>query len=309
MATTQPAATRNPSAEDLPALHFIEASDAVRIAARRFQPALQPKAALVIAPAMGVSQGFYAAFARWLTTQGYAAYTFDYRGTGASRPEGSLRGYRANISDWAQLDCAAVIEHVSAEQPGLPIFWVGHSVGAQILGLIPNHRRLTAMLSVAAGSGYHRLNAPPLRYYAPVLWHALAPLALRLAGYFPGRRLGLVGDLPYGVMVQWRKWCLSPAYLGGESPEVRARLAHVKLPISAWSMRDDEMMTFAGTRALFALYTGAPVELVRMDPAAHGLRSIGHFGFFRAQSRDALWPLVTAWVERHAQALAAERCA
>ena len=298
-----------PETEKLPALCFVETADTVRIGARRFQRTAQPTAALVIAPAMGVSQGFYAAFARWLADEGYAAYTFDYRGTGVSRPEGSLRGYRADITDWAQLDCAAMIEHVSAEQPGLPIYWVGHSVGAQILGMIPNHPRLTAMLSVAAGSGYHRHNNKPLRYYAPLLWHTIAPVALRLAGYFPGKRLGLVGDLPYGVMEQWRKWCLAPAYLGAESQEVRAQLASVKLPITAWSMRDDEMMTFAGTEALFGLYEGAPIELVRLDPKEHGLRNIGHFGFFRPQSREALWPMVRTWTERNAPLRSADRCA
>ena len=293
----------------LPPLRLIAAADGVRIGARRYQHVSQPRAALVIASAMGVSQGFYAAFARWLASEGYAAYTFDYRGMGVSRPQGSLRGYRASISDWAQLDCAAMIDYASAAHPGLPIYWVGHSVGAQVLGMIPNHPRLTAMLSIAAGSGYHRLNNKPLRYYAPLLWHTLAPLALRIAGYFPGKRLGVVGDLPHGVMAQWRKWCLSPNYLGAESEEVRAQLARVTLPITAWSMSDDEMMTYAGTQALFSLYSAAPVELIRLDPAAHGVRSIGHFGFFRPHAREALWPMVRAWVERSLPVPAAERCA
>lgn len=299
MQTDTPARSENPlDPSELPALDFIAAPDARPIAIRRFVSQLPPRAAVIIAPAMGVSQGFYAAFARWLAAQGLAAYTFDYRGTGASAPEGTLRGFRATITDWAELDCAAVIDHVAAEHPGLPRYWVGHSVGAQILGMIPNHTRLTAMLSVAAGSGYHRLNAAPLRYYAPVLWHALAPVALRVAGYFPGRRLRVVGDLPHGVMTQWRKWCLSPLYLGGESPKLREQLARVSLPITAWSMRDDEMMTFAGTQALFALYTGARVDMLRVDPRTHGLRGIGHFGFFKPQSRAALWPLVAAWIDR-----------
>jgi len=295
--------------ESLPEIQFIEAADSVHIGLRRYHRASQPRAALIIAPAMGVNQSFYASFARWLADEGYVAYTFDYRGTGASRPAGSLRGFRADVLDWAKLDCAALIEHASAEQPGLPIYWIGHSVGAQIVGLIPNHTRLSGMLSVAAGSGYHRHNAAPLRYYAPLLWHTIAPLALRIAGYFPGKRLRLVGDLPYGVMEQWRKWCLAPDYLGSESDEVREQLARVQLPITAWSMRDDEMMTWSGTRALFGLYKSAPLELTRLDPAQHGVPSIGHFGFFRSAAREALWPLATAWLERNAQPVAAERCA
>lgn len=292
-----------------PVMYFIPANDSVAIAARSWQPTTPPKAAVIIASAMGVPMDFYRAFAEWLAAQGYAAYSFDYRGTGASRPAGSLRGFQANIDDWAQLDCAAVIDHVSAAHPGLPICWIGHSVGAQILGMIPNHGRLTAMLSVAAGSGYHRYNATPLRYYVPALWHAIAPLSLRVAGYFPGKKLGVIGDLPHGVMTQWRKWCLSPDYLGSEGLQLREQLSAVQVPITAWSMRDDEMMTLAGTQALFALYSGTQLEIVRMDPACYGLHRIGHFGLFRSQSRDALWPLVNAWLIKQLQPTAADRCA
>lgn len=282
-------------------LEYIATSDGVRIACRRFQPQGAPRAGVIIAAAMGVSQRFYAPFAHWLAAHGCTVYTFDYRGTGASRPEGSLRGYRASIDDWARLDCAAVLERANAELPHAPLFWIGHSVGAQILGLVPNHTRLTAMLSVAAGSGYHRYNARPLRYYAPVLWHTIAPLALRVAGYFPGKTLRMVGDLPHGVMTQWRRWCLSPDYLGSEGRQVREELARVQLPITAWSMRDDEMMTWKGTRALFQLYEQAQLELQRLDPAEHCLSAIGHFGFFRANMRETLWPLVPAWMARMAQ--------
>lgn len=290
-------------------IQFIEAADGIRIALHPYHSTQEPRAALIIAPAMGVRQSFYAGFARWLAQQGYVTYSFDYRGMGASRPAGSLRGYRASILDWARLDCAAVIEHVAGQHAELPIAWIGHSVGAQILGLIPNHARLSGMLSVAAGSGHVQHNAAPLRYYAPILWHMLVPAALRVAGYFPGKRLGVVGDLPYGVVDQWRKWCLSTDYLGSEGSHVRAELARVKLPITAWSMRDDEMMTWRGTRALFSLYQGAELELVRVDPAEHGLARIGHFGFFRSASREALWPLVPAWVERVTQSATTDRCA
>lgn len=38
-----------------------------------------PRARVVIAPAMGVPRGFYRRFAKWLTSQGIDAATFDYR--------------------------------------------------------------------------------------------------------------------------------------------------------------------------------------------------------------------------------------
>jgi predicted alpha/beta hydrolase len=251
----------------------------------------------IVASAMGVTQSFYAPFARWLAAQGVATYTFDYRGVGESAPpEGTLRGFRATIDDWATLDCAAVIDDASSRFPGKPIFWIGHSVGAQILGLIPNRDRVRAMLSVAAGSGYYRYNARPLRYYVLSLWAVVMPLALKLSGYFPGKRLRVVGDLPYGVAEQWRRWCLAADYLGVEGADVRDQLARVTVPITALSFQDDEMMTLRGTRALFDLYAGSKVDIQRVRPADVGVRSIGHLGFFRAKMEQTLWPMVPAWM-------------
>lgn len=273
--------------------------DGYAIAVKRYEPGEQAAGVAIIAPAMGVSQRFYQPFAEWLSAQGYATYTFDYRGMGESGPaNGDLRGFRATIRDWATLDCAAVIDDAAARFPGVPIFWIGHSVGAQILGLIPNRDRVRAMLSVAAGSGYYRYNARPLRYYVLSLWTVIMPLALRLAGYFPGKKLRMVGDLPYGVAAQWRRWCLAADYLGAEGDDVRAQLARVDVPITALSMQDDEMMTLRGTRALFGLYANAKVDVQRLRPAELGVRSIGHFGFFRAKMEGSLWPLVPAWIER-----------
>ncbi len=273
------------------------ATDGFLLAAREYAPpsATPPRAIAVIAPAMGVKQDFYAGFAAWLATQGVVAITFDYRGMGASRPA-ALRGFAADIVDWATKDCAALIDELTARHGELPLFWLGHSVGAQILGLLPNRDRITAMLSIAAGSGYYRYNAAPLRYYVLALWWLIMPIALRLAGYFPGKQIGMVGDLPAGVAAQWRKWCLHQDYLAAESDAVRAEVARVVTPITALSMQDDELMTFTGTRALFDLYAGAPVEYKRLRPKEVGVPRIGHFGFFRDSMKDKLWPLVPEWM-------------
>jgi predicted alpha/beta hydrolase len=273
-------------------------ADDFTIAVERFEPEDgQVRGVAVVAAAMGVTQRFYAPFARWLASQGIVTYTFDYRGVGESGPEnGTLRGFRATIADWAAYDCAAVIDDATKRYPEQPLYWIGHSVGAQILGLIPNRERVRAMLSVAAGSGYYRYNARPLRYYVLSLWAVIMPVALKLAGYFPGKKLRMVGDLPYGVAEQWRRWCLDSDYMGAEGAEVREQLARVSVPITALSMQDDEMMTLRGTRALFGLYANAEVDVRRLRPADFGLRSIGHFGFFRSKMESSLWPKVPEWL-------------
>lgn len=50
-----------------------------------YRPAGMPRGAVLIAPAMGVKQRFYADFASWLAEQGFLVVTFDYLGMGQSR--------------------------------------------------------------------------------------------------------------------------------------------------------------------------------------------------------------------------------
>jgi predicted alpha/beta hydrolase len=273
----------------------LTAHDGFELGAHRYDPpeGATPRALLVLAPAMGVKQSFYASLATWLAQQGFVTFTFDYRGMGDSR-RGTLSGFRADLFDWATKDCAAVIDHARAFDPTLPIGWVGHSVGAQLLGLVPNRHWVSAVLSIAAGSGYWRFNARPLRYYVLALWF-IVPFLTRAVGYFPGKKLRTVGDLPSGVANQWRKWCLDVDYMGVEGEALRRELASVDIPITALSFQDDEMMTLRGTKALFALYSGAKIEVRRVRPADLGLPRVGHFGFFRPSMETTLWPMLTEW--------------
>lgn len=262
---------------------------------RTFRSSESPKAAVIIPSAMGVAQQFYTQFAQWLASQGYHVTTFDYRGIGLSAPP-SLRGFPVNIFDWAE-DCAAVIEAVKSQLPDVPLHWIGHSLGGQLLGLIPNRESIDRVITVATGSGYWLENAWRTKSMVWWLWFFVVPIALRVAGYFPGKRLRKVGNLPRGVMAQWRRWCLSREYVvGAEGEQVREAYASVRMPMLSLSFTDDELMSARGIRSLHGLYTNAPVEYRRISPPDVGAKRIGHFGFFRPQFERTLWPLVPQWL-------------
>ena len=238
-------------------------------------------------------QSFYEAFARWMAQQGFRVTTFDYRGHGDSLV-GPMREVRADLFDWAR-DYEAVIAAARAALPEQPLYLLGHSLGAQLPGLLRNPGQVDGLLSVAAGSGYWRDNAPRLKRMVPYFWWVLVPLATRLCGYFPGRKLRKVGDLPAGVILQWRRWCLNPTYsVGAEGPEVAQRYGAVRFPVLALSMSDDELMTLRGTQALVNLYSNAPTRVERIAPQDVKALRIGHFGFFREQFRQSLWPRAAA---------------
>jgi len=266
------------------------AGGAQQLAVRRYEPAGTPRASVVIGGAMGVRQSFYEPFAQWLSQQGLRVWTFDYRGSGDSRGNLPLREVDADLFDWAR-DYEAVIDAAKAELPDEPLYLLGHSLGAQLPGFLQRPEQVDGLVSIAAGSGYWRENAPKLKRTILYFWFVLVPLVTRLFGYFPGRKLRKVGDLPRGVILQWRRWCLNPRYSVGAEGELAARsYSRVRFPVLALSMTDDELMTLAGTNSLVSFYTGAPSAIERIAPADVQARRIGHFGFFREQFSQSLWP-------------------
>jgi predicted alpha/beta hydrolase len=254
-----------------------------------------PTATVLLPAAMGVKQEYYFAFARWLNAQGYTVATFDYRGMGLSRPSAyakSLRGFKADLLDWAN-DYDAMLHWLKARVPHVPLYVIGHSLGAQLPGLLRNQGLINGMLSVAAGSGYWRMNAPKTKRIVLYFWYVLVPLATHLYGYFPGKSFRKVGDLPKGAMLQWRQWCLNPMYsLGALGDTAKSAYGRARFPILAYSFTDDEMMTLEGTQSLVDFYHSAPRDIVRISPKEVGAKRIGHFGFFREQFADKLWPRV-----------------
>lgn len=272
-----------------PAVGIVTAADGQPLSARFLTPATEPRAGVLIVPAMGVAQDYYLALARWLAARGFLVATFDYRGIGYSRPA-TLRGFRADVLDWARLDCTAMVEAVSERCPGKPLYWIGHSLGGQILAFVPNRERLKRAITVASGSGYWRENAPQLKRYVLWMWFVAVPVGIALCGYFPGKRLRKVGDLPKGVIQQWRRWCLNADYAAGaEGQWARAAYASVTIPIVSLSFADDEFMSARSIESLHRLYENSPRAMRRIAPADLAVRRIGHFGFFRQCFADTLW--------------------
>jgi predicted alpha/beta hydrolase len=247
---------------------------------------------VLVAPATGVRLRLYDAFARYLAAEADAVVaTWDWRGTGESRPE-RLRGFRATMREWATLDLAGVIDWAAARWPGAELAAVGHSFGGQSIGLASNAHRLARLVTVAAQHGWYGNWPRDRRWRYALLWHAAMPAMTRVLGYFPGRRLGLGEDLPAGVALEWARWCRSPAYLGDWAGH-----AALRIPILSLGFSDDDYAPPAAVDALHREYRGATVERRTVTPAELGVERIGHFGFFRDAGRG-LWGGVAGWIAR-----------
>jgi predicted alpha/beta hydrolase len=249
---------------------------------------------VLIAGGLGIAQRFYQPFAHWLAAQGHRVMTFDLRGMGASRQPGQqMRDLQTDMLIWAQQDFAAAVQTLCQQADTGQIIVIGHSLGAHHAAMagMPTQGRIAKLLSVAAGSGYWRDWAAPSRTKAPLMLHLAGPLLTPVFGYFPGKRLGMVGDLPAGVMLQWSRWCRHPDFAWGAEPErLTPVLETARYPIHALSFSDDEAMTIECTRKLLAATPHAPSRVEVIAPGQMGVAKIGHTGAFRRDMEAALWP-------------------
>lgn len=274
----------------------IEAKDGFRLGATHFQPqpGVAPKGAVSIQPATGVPQQYYAKFAAFLASLGFAVLSFDYRGIGRSL-HGRLSDSKATMRDWGTLDAPAALDFLEKEHAQAKPMVIGHSFGGQALGLLPRPERIAAAMVVGAQSGYWRNWPLSGRLWMWPATHLVLPVMPRLLGYQPMAIAGMGEDLPAGVAMEWARWCRNPRYLVGELG-VQAGYARITAPLLAYSITDDRFAPPAAVKALLDLFPAAKSEIRTVSPRELGVARIGHFGFFRERFRDSLWREAAQWL-------------
>lgn len=80
----------------------------------------------------------------------------------------------------------------------------------------------------------------------------------------------MVGDLPRGVIEQWRRWCLHPQYALADGEAIRRAFSAVRTPIVSLSFTDDEMMSRRSIESLLGFYREAPKTAWRIAPEEIG---------------------------------------
>lgn len=273
----------------------LHAADGYALTALRYTAAAPLRGHLVVAGATGVPQGFYRRFAEFTASRGYATLTLDYRGIGLSAPR-SLKGFRMDYLDWARLDLAAAVD--AMRSPDLPLYMVGHSYGGHAFGLLPNHESVAAFYTFATGAGWHGWMPRLERAKVWLMWNLLGPVLTRAMGYLPWSRLGMGEDLPLDVYRQWKHWCQYPKYFFDDPAmrELAGSFARVRTPMLAANALDDLWAQPRSRDAFMSGYRNAAWQSLDIDPAASGLGSIGHMGYFKARARP-LWEESLRWLE------------
>ena len=221
----------------------------------------------------------------------------DYRGIGDSRGA-SLRGLKADKLMWAEQDMSAALRVLRERAGALPVYWLGHSLGAQLVGLVDGFEAVRAMVSVGAGVGIWWKMLGNYRWYCFFIWYLYMPLTIALCGYAPARAIRQGQDLPKGVAEQWSRWCRSASYFGDYLGEQRLeRLRRVSLPWWSISFSDDPIANRVTIPDLMRFYPGAKLTLDILDPQALGQKQMGHHGFFMPARGAAMWPRLVEFLK------------
>lgn len=260
-----------------------------------FHPISSPRAAVVINPAIGVTASFYADFAKWLCYhQGFAVLLYDYRDFGASaaRP---VKTSKVTLSDWGVYDAQAARDFVAASFPNTPLWVIGHSLGGLCFPFQTGLDGIARVITVCSGPVHTSDHPWPYQAKARLFWYGPIQLLANLAGYLPGRRLGLGPDLPLGVYRQWRKWCTSRSFF---CDDFGTRLPYpdwrgLNAPIKFVAVSDDALAPASTVWRLMRCHLEAPKTQLVLRPQDFDLTDIGHIHAFSARSRAA-WDTLIA---------------
>jgi|SRR6056297_369629 len=111
---------------------FTAANDGKELFTRRWNPEGEPKAVLLIVHGMGEHSARYSEFARFLTDNDYAVFSYDHRGHGFTTPGKGQKGIVHARDAYQQMadDIVTMQKTIRKIHPDLPFFYFAHSMGS-----------------------------------------------------------------------------------------------------------------------------------------------------------------------------------
>jgi len=149
------------------------AADGLLLTRQAWRPEGAPAAVLAVIHGYGEHGGRYRGLAEDMAARGYAVHVHDLRGHGLSA---GRRGHLGRFSDYLD-DTAVFLDAVREEQPGRPLYLLGHSLGGLIATAYVEDRPDDVLAGLILSSPFLRLGIPipPLRLSVARLLSIVAP--------------------------------------------------------------------------------------------------------------------------------------
>jgi predicted alpha/beta hydrolase len=164
-------------------------------------------------------------------------------------------------------------------------------MGGQLVGLMDNYDKVDRLILIASSTGYWKDMSSPFKWLMPPLWFLMIPIIVAMYGYANAKKIGQGENLPKGVALQWRMWCINPNYFDDHFKKSSTKLFFDKflIPIKSIQIDDDPIANEITANKLLGYFKNAKIEVETISPQKMGIRKMGHAGFFSRKFKDTLW--------------------
>lgn len=278
----------------------ITTSDQVELSAYLYQPNKSPKGAILLNTGLGIPKEFYQKYAAYLAENGYLTLVYDYRGIGPSGARAKNKN-RINLRNWGIVDMVTMLDYLHQNYPQQKIYFIGHSIGGQVAGLVKNYHFVERFIFIATTHGYWRLFNFPLNLFSAFMWYLHIPITANLFGYMPQSLTYRGVKIAKGVALEWAAWSRKKNYIahyfGKNIPE--NYYEKITQPIDVIRFEDDEIAIPKTVHAIMNYYKNASLKIHTIDPKKLGLKRVGHSGFFSEKLGKTWWDLPLRIMEKN----------
>ncbi|SNX88042.1 uncharacterized protein MEPE_06753 [Melanopsichium pennsylvanicum] len=292
-------------------------SDDFPLAVVIFRPKLkeQVKASVIFANATGVQGRFYHNVAAWLSQNGVAAYTFDYRFSGASFPleydpaklaededyfEQALRQCPEHVdltTTWCKVDLASIVRHAYESNLHADVTIIGHSLGGHLMAILPHNHiygpdaKVKRLLNVCGGNAFVLNQKDPEAAEFGFMEIVVKPLAEEKI--FRAANLGLGYDLPYGPGIEWVQWYFHPLFAFNRPDNLKLARGLKGIPLLYVGFEDDEKIGKSMMQKYLDVFDHSDrlKQSLWIDPNKKGWPKCGHVHAFAKNKEAKLVPV------------------
>ncbi|MGH2958554.1 MAG: alpha/beta hydrolase family protein [Solirubrobacterales bacterium] len=246
---------------------------------------------IVLLAAMGTPAKYYDRFVKGLVDRGHPVVRLRWRDEDREFPINNP-GY--GYADLAEVDAPAAISWAREKFGEDPIV-LGHSLGGQIASIsAAGSAPLAGIAVIASGTNYWRGSG--LRWALGIgAVSVIAPIIVRIFGYWPGGRLGFGGRQAAGVMRDWARLGRTGRFEPDQAKtDLEGNLRDYDGHFLSLTISGDVYVSKGATESLLTKLTSAQIERKRWSPDERSER--GHFGWTRAESKPA--EIIHEWATR-----------
>lgn len=204
------------------------------------------------------------------------------------------------MHEWGTMDMNAALTYMVHQKGLSEIIWVGHSVGAQLIGFLEHSHHIRQVIAISAAFGYWGYLPFPVKWMIWGLWYFVGPLMVRAYGYGAMQKIGWGENLPPNMMKEWREWCLSKTYFTGllQKKLHADKFYDFTTPITAVYISDDYIANDKTVPLMMKFFPNSPQQILKLSAEEHTRDKVGHIGIFRKKFKQTLWPELVSIIGR-----------